>query len=115
MGTDNPVLKIFFMLLLSIAGFAAGAFYGRHTSELEQSLYRKIAGLERENLSLTTRNKNIQDTLSVVKRQLQTDRIAYTALQETVSRSTAERARLQEQLEEQRMLLQEIREKLPAE
>ena len=75
---------------------------------LQQSLDQANSELER----LTQRNADLEQTLSLVKRQVQTDRIAYDNLQRSVEASDRERAQLQERLESQRALLERLKAKL---
>ena len=78
------------------------------TSEHDQ----KIERLEQENASLSGKNENLSETLQLVKRQIQTDRIAYQSLQEIVESSEQDREMLRSQLETQQQLLTKLRKKL---
>ena len=105
------------LLRLIIAGlvllaFAAGYFLALpdpgESEQMRQELVTTTAELER----VSARNAGLEETLSLVKRQVQTDRIAYDNLQRSVEASDRERMQLQERLESQRALLERLKEKL---
>lgn len=106
------MLKVFVALVLIIASFFGGLYYERHYSADEESLKGQIAELEQESARLSAHNAELSETLALVKRQIQTDRMAYESLQEIVDASEEERTALREQIESQRELLTRLRERL---
>ena len=104
--------KVFGVLLLLIASFAAGMVYERYGSTREGDLKQQISSLEIEVEELSARNEELKETLNLVKRQIQTDRVAYQALQEAVSDSERQRDDLKQQLESQRELLKQLKQQL---
>ena len=96
------MIRVFGVLIGFILCFVAGYLYnGYDQSDLNQ-LNKTIDQLQDENAELSRSNENINDTLALVKRQIQTDRVAYQALQETIASSEQNRELLQSQLLEQR-------------
>ena len=97
---------------LVLLGFGAGYYLALpdpgESLQVQQALETANAELER----VAARNKDLEETLSIVKRQVQTDRIAYDNLQRSVEASDRERAQLQERLESQRALLERLKNKL---
>ena len=77
-----------------------------------QQLQQALEAANSEQQRLSARNADLEETLSLVKRQVQTDRIAYDNLQRSVEASDRERAQLQERLESQRALLERLKKKL---
>ena len=70
-----------------------------------QKLTQQLAELEESKSQLT-------DTLAIVKRQIQTDRIAYETLQQSVDSSQLKHQDMLKKFEQQRELLQKMKEKL---
>ena len=97
---------------LILLAFAAGYFLGLPDSEEGDLLRQQLASAKQEGERLTERNADLEETLALVKRQVQTDRIAYDNLQQSVEASDRERAQLQERLESQRALLDRLKKKL---
>ena len=106
------MIRIFVVLVLLILSFVGGIFFERMDQTQVGELNSKIENLESQIESLTQRNTELKETLKLVKRQIQTDRIAYQALQETVAASETGQKALKQQLEDQRRLLKQLRDKL---
>ena len=106
------MIKIFFVLVLLIISFFGGIFYQKSGSGLEAELQTKIEQLEKESDGLRFRNEELKETLNLVKRQIQTDRIAYQSLQESFESFDAERDQLKSQLESQQALLKQLKKRL---
>ena len=106
------MLKILGVLVLIIASFLGGVYYQKQdTGELTRldQIIREISNeLEQEKL----RNEKLNETLQLVKRQIQADRIAYDSLLEVVESSESERKALREKVEQQQELLRKLRERL---
>ena len=109
------MLKVFTILLAVMLSFVAGMYYQRldqtEVVELRQRLDQQKQSIQR----LTDRNDELSETLSIVKRQVQTDRIAYASLQQTVDSSANQQVALRKQLEDARALLKQLRQRLDAE
>ncbi len=110
-------LKVCLALVVLICGFIAGVFYER----LERAEVQNHAGkndvaiierLRQELQQTKAKNGELNETLQLVKRQIQVDRIAYEALRVTVEGSEQDRSNLREKLEQQRELLKSLRKRL---
>ena len=106
------MIRIFVVLVLLILSFVGGIFYERSDQRKVGELNVKISSLELETAALKQRNEQLNETLKLVKRQIQTDRIAYQALQKIIEESDSGQSNLKQQLEDQRELLKKLREKL---
>jgi hypothetical protein len=106
------MIRVFVVLVLVIAGFTAGIFFERMDFGSSKEHDQKLELLEQENETLAKKNKNLNETLQLVKRQIQTDRIAYQSIQEIVESSEQDRELLRAQLESQQELLTKLRSKL---
>ena len=106
------MLKILGVLVLIIASFLGGVYYQKQDTgeltRLDQTIRELSTELEQEKL----RNGELRDTLQLVKRQIQADRIAYESLLEVVESSEAERQSLAEKVDKQQELLRILRERL---
>jgi chaperonin cofactor prefoldin len=106
------MVRIFVVLVLLILSFVGGVFYERSDQRKVGELNSKITALELEAVTLKQHNEQLSETLKLVKRQIQTDRIAYQELQKIVEESESGQSVLKQQLEEQRELLKKLRKKL---
>ena len=106
------MIKVFVVLVLLILSFVGGIFYERSDQRQVGELNNKIDALELETAALKQRNEQLNETFQLVKRQIQTDRIAYQALQKIVEESESGQSILKQQLEDQRELLKKLRKKL---
>ena len=106
------MIRVFVVLVLVIAGFTAGIYFERMDFGLSKEHDQKLELLQQENETLAKKNKNLNETLQLVKRQIQTDRIAYQLLQEIVESSEQDRELLRIQLESQQQILMKLREKV---
>ena len=91
-------------ILLLVAAFFAGLLVQR----LDQ---REITELRQTVGQIELRNRQLQETLDIVKRQIQTDRIAYEALQQVVEDSAAKQQALSSRLEQARAVLRQLQER----
>jgi septal ring factor EnvC (AmiA/AmiB activator) len=106
------MIRVFIVLILLIVSFVSGLFFERYQSGEIGKLNERLSSAETESESLAKQNENLKQTLQLVKRQIQTDRIAYKQLQDTIDLSQGDREALKEKLEAQRQLLKKLREKL---
>ncbi len=106
------MLRILSVLVLLLFSFVGGIYFERLEQSQVAGLNQQIEELEKQSAHLTKRNDDLRETLNLVKRQIQTDRIAYQALQETVENSESGQAALKQQLLDQRALLEDLRKKL---
>lgn len=97
---------------LVLLAFGGGYFVGLPDPGEEETLRQQLAAAREEVSRLSARNMDVEQTLSLVKRQVQTDRIAYDNLQQSVEASDRERAQLQERLASQRALLERLKKQL---
>ena len=97
---------------LLLFAFAAGYFSGLPNEDLALELADKNRQLNLQIDRLSNRNQQLEQTLDLVKRQIQTDRIAYESLKKTVDLADQERAATQQKLESQRELLERLKKKL---
>lgn len=102
------MVRIACIIVLLMASFAGGVYYERSFSEIEGRLSGRIAELEEQASRLSSRNASLNSTLQLVKRQIQTDRVAYQSLQEIVEVSQLQRDRLKAKLELQQVLLKKL-------
>ncbi len=91
-----------------IVSFCAGFFYTRFFDDNVNEMHRRIKTLEVELASSKDRNEDLRDTLQLVKRQIQTDRLAYESLQKTVIENEKQNEKMQAQLEKQRKRLSRL-------
>ena len=106
------MVRIFLVLVLLIASFAGGMYVEKISPGEEGSLKQQVQDLEAQLEEAKTRSTELNETLQLVKRQIQTDRIAYQALQQSVEDSEQERQALREKLDSQRELLKKLRDRL---
>jgi prefoldin subunit 5 len=92
--------------------FGAGYYLGLPDSDAALQLQQRIDELGQNNQELAQRNQNLEQTLDLVKRQVQTDRIAYESLKKTVDKSEQERQAMLEKFQSQRDLLDNLKKKL---
>ncbi len=111
---DPIVLAKFYFIGFMVLAFAAGFFMGRPGHEMVMVDQAHLRTLEEERDHLKARNRDLEITLGLVKRQIQTDRIAYGNLQRTVEASEQERMRIQKQVEVLREILEHLRNRLKA-
>ena len=104
--------KVLIVILLVIASFLGGVYFERYDSGEVGKLTSHLDDSRAEVDALETQNQNLKQTLQLVKRQIQADRIAYQALQEVVDSSSGDREALKQKLEDQRELLKKLRDKL---
>ncbi len=104
----RAMLRVLTALIILIAGFTGGMYFQRLDQSRIDELNNTIVRLEKESAGLSKRNAELKETLKLVKRQIQTDRIAYMALQELVENSAAQQSELQTQLEKQRKRLESL-------
>jgi len=104
-------LKLLVAGFISLA-FAAGYYIGLPDSNEALQLQKRIDQLAETNGGLAQRNQNLEQTLDLVKRQVQTDRIAYESLKKTVDQSETERQQMLEKFQSQRELLETLKKKL---
>ena len=102
-------LVIVGLIILAMAG---GYFLGRPNEDIQQQLQGRIEQLLESSESLAQRNQNLEQTLDLVKRQIQTDRIAYQSLKNTVDESEKERQDMLTKFQSQRELLEKLKNKL---
>ena len=106
------MIKVFIVILFVITSFLGGVYFERYDSGEVGKLISELEGSRADVEALEIQNQNLKQTLQLVKRQIQADRIAYQALQEVVDSSSGEREILKEKLEAQRELLKKLRDKL---
>ncbi len=106
------MIRIASIIVLLLTSFAGGVFYERSFSEAKDRLSARIAELETHVDELEGQNNRLNNTLQLVKRQIQTDRIAYQSLQEVVEVSQQQRDRLKARLEDQQALLKKLSEQV---
>ena len=108
----NPLVRIFAVIVLVILAFLAGWSLSGREGATSPAGADEITALKQEISALETRNEELRETLNLVKRQIQTDRIAYKELQDIVQVSESERNELRKQIEDQQRLLQSLRDRL---
>ena len=106
------MLKVLAVLVLIIASFFGGIYYQKQDTDELGQLELNIAEISAELDQEKMRNSELNETLQLVKRQIQADRIAYESLLEVVESSEAERQALGEKVEQQQELLRKLRERL---
>ncbi len=102
------------LLVAGVIGLAFGAGYFlalKDNKEVPEAA-QTIVALRSEKDALVLRNRELEQTLALVKRQIQTDRIAYASLQKTVEQSDRERKIMQEKFKSQRELLDRLKQKI---
>ena len=104
--------KIAGVIVLVVFAFVAGVMYQRMDQSEVSSLNQNISNLEEQLSAQRAKNDDLKETLNLVKRQIQTDRIAYQELQRIVEGSDGERAELRQKIEDQQRLLKSLRERL---
>ncbi len=109
---DAIVLGKLILAGLILLAFGAGYMVAMPDSRSGDPERETLLAVEQERDRLKTRIVGLEKTLSLVRRQIQTDRIAYDNLQRSVDASERERKRIQEQIESQRLLLERLKKKL---
>jgi len=106
MAEIHPMLKILIALFLLGLSFLGGVSYERFIGEgdigSDQTSLSEQAGI------LSKRNQELEETVALVKRQIQADRIAYQRLRESVESAHREQEVLRKQLKRQRELLESL-------
>lgn len=102
----------FAIVISMLLAFVAGFLVAQPDQDKGRVLAEKNAALNNRNIALETRITELQQTLDLVKRQIQTDRIAYSKMQQAVEQSDHQRLQTLEKLEAQRQLLDQLKEKL---
>ncbi|MDE0095873.1 MAG: hypothetical protein OXN16_02095 [Gammaproteobacteria bacterium] len=97
---------------LILLAFGAGYIVALPDSQSGDSERETLLAVEQERDLLKSRIVDLEKTLDLVRRQIQTDRIAYDNLQRSVDESERERKLIQEQIESQRALLERLKKKL---
>ena len=97
---------------LIVLAFGAGFFVALPDRQSGESARETLRAVEQERNRLRSRNVDLEKTLDLVRRQIQTDRIAYDSLQQSVQALEQERLRIREQIESQRALLERLKKTL---
>ena len=97
---------------LILLAFGAGYMIALPDPRSGASERETLIAVEKERDRMRDRIEDLEKTLDLVRRQIQTDRIAYDNLQRSVEASEQERKRIQEQIESQRALLERLKKKL---
>ena len=97
---------------LLVFAFASGYFAGLPSEDRTKELRKINQDLSLQIDRLSKRNQQLEKTLDLVKRQIQTDRIAYESLKKTVDQAEQERTVTQQKLQSQRELLERLKNKL---
>ena len=97
---------------LILLAFGAGYIVALPDSQSGDSARETLLAVEQERDLLKSRIVDLEKTLDLVRRQIQTDRVAYDNLQRSVDESERERKLIQEQIESQRALLERLKKKL---
>lgn len=87
---------------------------GEELTENTRELTGKVEALTEMNRQLETRNQELRESLQLAEQQIQANRVVYQDLLEKVEASDTERGELRKQLENQRALLHDLRQKLAA-
>lgn len=92
--------------------FGAGYYMAMPSPEFGQILAAENEQLVEQNQALVARNKQLEQTLDLVKRQIQTDRIAYASLQRSVDDAEQKREEMLKKFDSQRELLDRLKKQL---
>jgi len=92
--------------------FALGYFLALPQEDEGTLLLKQMEKMEIDNAALTINNNELRETLGLIRRQIQTDRIAYDALKRTMDESERQRELMQEKLSSQRELLERLKKKI---
>ncbi len=103
--------KIVFVGCVLLA-FGLGYFIALPDEQITQVLNEKLATEMNKNKLLKESNDELAETLGLVRRQVQTDRIAYEGLKDDVQRAQEQRVAMQEKFESQRVLLERLKKKI---
>ena len=106
------MLKVFLVLVMLITSFIGGIFYQKQDTGEQTALIQTLDELTAELSQERIKTQNLSDTLQLVKRQIQADRIAYQNLLEAVEASESERQALRDKVEAQQELLRKLRDRL---
>ncbi len=105
------VIRIAILAALILA-FGAGYFFGLPEEDGKAALQKQIASLQQKNDLLTANNDELAQTLGLIRRQVQTDRVAYEKLKKDVESSEQQREQLREKFDSQRQLLDRLKKKI---
>ena len=97
---------------LLIFSFAAGYYLALPKDSEMAVLQSQLDQLRDDNASLVQRNTQLEGTLGLVKRQIQTDRIAYQSMQQAVEAADQQRESVLEKLNAQRELLDRLKKQI---
>lgn len=106
------MLAKFLQAGLIMFAFGGGYFFAMPSDDGVKALEQSNQQLVTQNNRLTQRNQQLEQTLDLVKRQIQTDRIAYESLQNSVDSAEKERIAMQQKFQSQRELLDRLKKKL---
>jgi hypothetical protein len=106
------IYRIILVLVLLILSFIGGIYYTRLDDSITGKLSSQVQALQQQNQELNDKNLQQKEILQLVKRQVQTDRIAYQTLQDALNASEQQQREQSAQLEKQRELLKLLRMKL---
>ncbi len=106
------MLAKFLQAGLIMFAFGVGYFLAMPSDDGVEALEKSNQQLVTQNNRLTQRNQRLEQTLDLVKRQIQTDRIAYESLQNSVDSAEKERIAMQQKFQSQRELLDRLKKKL---
>ncbi len=95
-------------IVLLMAAFAAGVKYSQYSDSRIAEYRTRIADLNQQLSESKLKIENLRETLQLIKRQLQTDRLAYQTLQQSVIDSEQQRLELQATLKQQKERLQNL-------
>jgi len=95
-----------------LLAFGLGYFIALPDEQITTVLNEKLASEVKKNKLLKENNDELAETLGLVRRQVQTDRIAYEGLKNDVQRSEEQRVVMQEKFETQRALLERLKKKI---
>ena len=103
-----------FLLMVGLLFFAAGAGYylGLPDDSETTSLRYQLEQISQKNAELTERNVRLEGTLDLVKRQIQTDRIAYQSMRDDLDNAELQREQVLSKLKAQRTLLDQLKKKI---
>ncbi len=106
------MVRIALVIILILSAFIGGYWLAKQDDKALQKLQGEMAQEKGKVFELESRNTELKQTLQLVKRQIQTDRIAYESLQQVVQSSDLEQTQLREALQQQRKLLKELQQRL---
>ncbi|MBX2869220.1 MAG: hypothetical protein KTR18_11130 [Acidiferrobacterales bacterium] len=95
-----------------LLAFGLGYFLATPDENTTVILKQQLTKEVNKNKVLQDNIDELSQTLGLVRRQVQTDRIAYESLKKDVERSEEQRTALQEKFESQRELLERLKKKI---